>query len=218
MNQQAVHKKCKTTEEFEWVKEGKLDAYNKTKKCRICNEVFSDYKVRDHDHITGKYRGAAHNTCNLNLRIKEKDIFIPVVFHNLKGYDSHLIMQAISRTEGDIKCIPNNMEKYISFSLRKLRFIDSAQFMSASLSTLVESNKPETFKITRTNIKCDDPDLLLRKGVYPYEYMDSLERFEDEELPPKEEFYSKLSDEDLSSKDYRHAKKVWREFNCKNMG
>ena len=69
-------------------------------------------KVRDHCHITGKYRGAAHNSCNPHLRLGNG---IPVVFHNLRGYDSHLIMQAISQVDGEITCISNNMEKYISF-------------------------------------------------------------------------------------------------------
>ena len=93
--------------------------------------------MRDHCHITGKYRGAAHNACNLKVRPSPKTTTIPVVFHNLRGYDSHLIMQAISETTGKIPCIPNNTEKYISFSLGQLRFIDSAQFMLSSLDKLV---------------------------------------------------------------------------------
>jgi hypothetical protein len=216
MNQQAVHKRCKNTKEFEWIKLENEEKYYKATKCAICKGAFSSYKVRDHDHLTGKYRGAAHNDCNLKLRIKPKEINIPVVFHNLKGYDAHLIMQGISNTEGAIKCIPNNMEKYISFSLRQLRFIDSAQFMATSLDKLVKANKPEAFNITRG--LGPHPELLLRKGVYPYEFMDSWERFNDEELPPIEEFFSKLSDEGITNQDYNHAKKVWETFNCKNMG
>ena len=74
----------------------------------------------------------------------------PVLFHNLRGYDSHLLMQAISKVGGEITCIPNNTEKYISFSLKQLRFIDSAQFLLASLDRQVTSNKPESFHITNT--------------------------------------------------------------------
>ena len=69
--------------------------------------------VKDHCHITGKYRGAAHSECNLKLRIKPSTIPIPVVFHNLKGYDVHHLMQAMSKISKEIKCIANNMEKYI---------------------------------------------------------------------------------------------------------
>ena len=81
--------------------------------------------VRDHDHMTGKYRGAAHNECNFKLKLNPKTIPIPVIFHNLKGYHGHLLMQAMARVQGEIKCIPTNTEKYISFSLGNLRFVDS---------------------------------------------------------------------------------------------
>ena len=125
-------------------------------------------------------------------------------------------MQAISRVEGKVSCIPNNTEKYISFSLGQLRFIDSAQFLLASLDKLVAANPPETFQITARY----EPrrELLLRKGVYPYEHMDSWERFADTQLPPKASFYSKLTGEHISDGDYAHAQKVWETFDCQNMG
>ncbi|CAB4042755.1 Hypothetical predicted protein, partial [Paramuricea clavata] len=85
-----------------------------TKNCQICGNDLCEDRVRDHDHVTGKYRGAAHNICNLKYRITWK---VPVVFHNLRGYDSHLIMQEIGKFKMDVNVIPNNMEKYISFSL-----------------------------------------------------------------------------------------------------
>ena len=128
-------------------------------------------------------------------------------------------MQAISKVEGQVSCIPNNTEKYISFSLGQLRFIDSAQFLLATLDKLVAANSPEAFQITA----CYEPDsqkrqLLLRKGVYPYEYMDSWERFEETALPPKEAFYSKLSDEHISDSDYAHAQHIWKTFECRTLG
>ena len=91
----------------------------------IYNEEKGVYdKVRDHCHITGNYRGAAHNSCNLQLRFGN---VIPVVFHDLRGYDSHLIMQAISKVDGEIACIPNNMEKYIAFSLIKKKKLEKVK-------------------------------------------------------------------------------------------
>ena len=126
------------------------------------------------------------------------------------GYDSHLLMQAISKVEGRISCIPNNTEKYISFSLGQLRFIDSAQFLLASLDKQATANQPEAFQITTQFEPCRERrNLLLRKGIYPYEYMDSWERFAEPRLPPKEAFYSKLYDEHISEADYAHAQKVW---------
>ena len=111
------------------------------------------------------YRGAAHNKCNLKLPINRHRIKIPVVFHNLRGYDGHLIMQAISKVEGNITCIPNNMEKYISFSINQLRFIDSAQFLPTSLDKLVQGC--DNFNITSEYVKKNE-DLLTRKGIYMY--------------------------------------------------
>ena len=194
-------------------------AYNTATLCYVCNKPLEGDSVRDHCHITGRFRGAAHNACNLKLRLNPQTTTIPVVFHNLRGYDSHLLMQAISKVEGQVSCIPNNTEKYISFSLGQLRFIDSAQFLLATLDKLVAANSPEAFQITA----CYEPDsqkrqLLLRKGVYPYEYMDSWERFEETALPPKEAFYSKLSDEHISDSDYAHAQQVWKTFECRTLG
>ena len=96
--------------------------------------------MRDHDHMTGKYRGAAHNECNFKLKLNPKTMPMQVIFHNLKGYDGHLLMQAMARVRGEIKCIPTNTEKYISFSLGNLRFIDSVNFLLSSLEQLVNGN------------------------------------------------------------------------------
>ena len=120
--------------------------------------------------------------------------------------------------EGRVSCIPNT-EKYISFSLGQLRFIDSAQFLPASLDKLVAVNPPEAFQITAQHEpNRERRELLMRKGVYPYEYMDTWDRFTEPKLPQKEVFYSKLSDAHISNKDYTHAQKVWETFGCKTLG
>ena len=173
--------------------------------------------MRDQCHIKGKYRGAAHNACNLKLRLNPKTTTIPVVFHNLRGYDSHF------EDGGRDKLYPNNTEKYISFSLGQLRFIDSAQFLLASLDKLVPANPPEAFQITAQHEPSRERrELLMRKVVYPYEYMDTWDRFTEPKLtppqPPKEVFYSKLSDAHISDEDYAHAQKVWETFGCKTLG
>ena len=76
------------------------EAFNTATSCHVCEKPLQQDKVLDHCHITGKYRGAAHNTCNLKLRLNPKTTIIPVVFHNLRGYDCHLLMQAISKVAG----------------------------------------------------------------------------------------------------------------------
>ena len=188
-------------------------AFRTAETCHVCDKPLEGDSVRDHCHITGEYRGAVHNACNLKLRLNPS---IPVVFHNLRGYDSHLLMQAISKVEGRVSCIPNNTEKYISFSLGQLRFIDSAQFLLASLDKLVAANPPGAFQITAQHEP--NRELLMRKCVYPYEYMDTWDRFTEPKLPPKEAFYSKLSDAHISDDDYTHAQKVWANFGCKTLG
>ena len=102
--------------------------FENSTKCRICDNDYSDddVKVRDHCQITKKYRCSAHRDYNINVKLNHK---IPVVFHNLKNYDSHLIMQELSKFNLRSNVIRNGFEKYMSFSINnKLSFIDSSDF------------------------------------------------------------------------------------------
>ena len=157
------------------------------------------------------------------------------MFHNLSGYDSHLFIKNLGFTAGNIDCIPNNEEKYISFTKHikvgsyinkegetkpieyKIRFIYSLKFMSASLDSLVNNLPEEAFTNLKRYYTGDKFSLVKRKGVYPYEYIDSLERLKENKLPPKESFYSTLTGEDISNEDYQHAQKVWEAFEIKSM-
>ena len=188
-------------------------------KCHICDKPLNGDKVRDHCHVSGVFRGAAHNSCNLNFRFKPR---IPVIMHNLRGFDSHLIVPGLGRVPGrPIKCIPNNMEKYISFSLGSLVFLDSLQFMSASLDKLV-ANMAEMgdayFHVLKRHFPANKIPMLLRKGVYPYSYMNSPHKFAETSLPPREAFFNDLTNESVSKDDYDHAKAIWRLFDMKTMG
>ena len=210
------------------------EKFLKANECYICNKKYTDkdIKVRDHCHITGKYRGSAHQECNLQLRLNPEEVKIPVIFHNLRGYDSHFIMQEIGaifknhtyknnkgeEKQMNINAIPNNMEKYMAFMLgNHLTFIDSFQFMSSSLEKLVSNLSKESLKYTSKSFKGEKLDLMVRKGVYPYDYMDSFEKF-NHKLPSKEDFYSILNDQHISNEDYEHAQNVWNKFSLKNMG
>ena len=207
------------------------EQFQKASKCHICGKEYknNDIKVRDHCHITGVYRGSAHQNCNLNFQPTNK---IPVIFHNLRGYDSHFIMQEIGQIVKDnkytnkkgeecemsINAIPNNMERYMAFMLgNNLTFIDSFQFMSSSLDKLVSNLPKDSFKYTSEQFKHNRLNLMIRKGVYPYDFMDSFNKFS-EKLPSKEEFYSQLNDQHISEEDYQHATNVWEVFHLKNMG
>ena len=97
----------------------------------------SDDKVRDHCHVTEKYRGAAHWNGNINFKITKKT---PVIFHNLRGYASHLIFKELSKFNVKISVTPNGLEKCMAFTInRNLVFIDSMQFMNSSLDSLVKN-------------------------------------------------------------------------------
>ncbi|XP_072018277.1 uncharacterized protein [Amphiura filiformis] len=256
--------------------------YKKSTHCHICKEPLTpsnkkNYTVRDHCHFTGKFRGAAHNQCNLAYRVPK---FFPVFFHNLSGYDSHLFIKNLGKTEGEIDCIPNNEEKYISFSKKivvdsfvpkrdpidqedelthcyicedpltpkdkknptvadvsypkkeflgaahkecikpvnikyEIRFLDSFKFLSAGLDKLV-ANLSEFSEISKL-FEDEWLELLLRKGVYPYDHVNSLEKLRETSLPSKEAFYSKLNESEISDEDYQHAQNVWNTFEMKTM-
>ena len=256
--------------------------HRKQKVCYICKKEFSTddnnkkyHKVKDHCHYTGKYRGAAHNTCNLRYKVPKE---IPVVFHNGSTYDYDFIIKELAEEfAGQFECLRENTEGYITFSVPikkeldngksityKIKFIDSFRFMSSSLSSIVD-NLSDGIPIDKCKNCISCPDymitkddqlifrcfectknyekdfnkelikrfaniyelcngdintfiLLLRKGVYPYEYSDSWGRFDETSLPDKEDFYSNLHNVDITNVDYRHTNNVFKKFKLKNLG
>ena len=193
--------------------------YKRSDSCHICCDKYKpcEAKVRDHCHITGKYRGSAHQKCNINYKLTEK---IPVIVHNLRGFDSHFIMQEIGKFKRKINVIPNNMERYMSFMLgAHLVFLDSFQFIFSSLERLVSNLPEDAFKYTSEEFhKTEELKLMKQKGVYPYDYMDSFCRLKETKLPSKEQFYSILNDGHITSDAYEHAQNVWNAFNIQNLG
>ena len=197
--------------------------------CHICETPLLLDKVRDHCHLTGKYR-AAHNQCNLNFKLPK---FYPVIFHNLSGYDTHMFIKDLAETPGEINCISKTEEDYISFSKtitvdtfvkddkeihvkRDIRFLDSFRFMQSSLAKLAcnltrHENLAKRFKNDKLL------EQVRRKGVYPYDYMDSFERLAETSLPPIECWYSRLNDTNITADDYKHARRVWDVFGMKTM-
>ncbi|KAJ8912024.1 hypothetical protein NQ315_003561, partial [Exocentrus adspersus] len=168
--------------------------YETATHCHICNKPFTsnDIKVRDHCHLTSKYRGAAHQDCNLNY---QNSFNIPVVFHNLSGYDSNFIMKQLATGfAGPIRLLPVNKEKYISFTKIvegtevQLRFIDSYRFMSSSLDKLSSYLEDEKKTIVRAHCNTD------------------------------KEFNFQLYDQCITDQDYQHALDVWKTFNIKTLG
>ena len=159
-------------------KEEKI-SFKQAEYCSLCEEELGEDRVRDHCHFTGKYRGAAHNECNLRCR---KPRVLPVIFHNLQGYDAHLFIKELAKIPGKLECIPSTEEKYISFSKHvkvgefkgvsgkkieitfEIRFIDSFKFLQTSLANLVSNLQSTDFINTRRKFK-QHTELLTRKGV-----------------------------------------------------
>ena len=177
--------------------------YNKQKVFYICRKEFNTddsdkkcHKVKDHCYYTGKYRGAAHNICNLRYRIPKE---IPIVFHNGPTYDYHfMIKDLVKQFDGNFECLGENTEKYITFSVPlkkeiknknkiieityKIKFIDSFRFMSTLLSRLVDN---------------------LSEGIYNNRYVDCKSCLE----------YMKNKDEKLIFRCFSCKKNYEKDFN-----
>ena len=207
------------------------EEFSQASKCWICGNLLNLHdRVRDHCHYTGRYRGAAHNRCNLKYR---KPNNISVFFHNLAGYDSHLFIKKLNNTTGPIDCIPNNEENYISFSKSiktgeyknkngetkdkyfKIIFKDSFKFMALSLGKLVKNLSEDDFKNLEKYFTPEQVKLLKQKGFFPYDYLDSIEKLKDTEPPPQEAFYSKLKGKGINNYNYKHVLNVWKTFKMK---
>ena len=200
--------------------------------CPRCNSKFDNEKhkkVRDHCHITGRFRSALCHTCNSKLHLSRRTL--PVIFHNFKCYDAHqLIKHGIDKFKHwELHTIPQTKEKYMTLRARipvettrqgklvyfNVVFLDSYQFMSSSLEKLV--NNLDSLPFTNV-LQQDYPtlsnDVIKRKGVFPYSYFDSLSRLQETSLPPRSAFKNDLNGKECSEEDYRFAQRAWQEFDC----
>lgn len=199
--------------------------HKRAKVCHICKKKLFLDKVRDHCHLTGQYRGAAHQYCNLRFSTPK---LIPVFFHNLSGYDCHLFIKELGKCSGSVKVIPKNKENYISFTkflkisneqFAQIRFVDSYKFLGTSLEKLANGlHKTDFIHLSKFFTSTTQFNLLTRKGVYPYDYMTDWEKYTESQLPSKELFFNSLLSEEISDTDYDHAITIWNAFNINNMG
>ena len=218
---------------------GQNQEFTNTKYCFICKKAFDNkgiVKVREHDHLTGEYRGAACQKCNTKMRLKRN--ILPVFFHNGRNYDNHLICQhaLADMKEWNVSVIPQTKEKYISMQVKRemgkyfcptkkaekrlymnIEIKDSAQFLLASLDSLVK-NLDEKNLVYSSKCQPDstvfDITHVKAKGFFPYEWFNSIEKLEYKSLPTREEFYDKLNCKECSEEDYEFAQKAWQDFGC----
>ena len=124
---------------------------------------------------TGKSRGATDNKCNLKLRIPRK---LPIIFHNLQGYNGHIIFKELNNFDVNVAVIPKSIDKYMSIIVsRHITFIDSLQFHNGSLNTLASNLEDNDFKHLNLEFGIDKLEILKRKYPYPYEWVDSYGKF-----------------------------------------
>ena len=214
-------------------REDKIKHANSNGVCHVCGlEQTNNYNPikKDFEYYTGEYLGISHKRCS-----NTKPDFIPIFFHNLAGYDSHLfITKLASNFRGErVDVIPNNQQKYITFTKHsqvgirkdnetgketniyfKLRFIDSFKFMNAGLETLANNLPKNKFKNLEERFTGRQLELAKRKGVFPYDWFDCDEKLKHTKLPPIEDFHSMLYETNITRDEYNFALKVWKEFNC----
>ena len=197
--------------------------------CHICGKRTGDDKVRDHDHLTGAYRGAAHKACN--LAYSYKGYRLPVFFHNLARYDGHFILQHAGKFNRRMTCLAKNAESFLSFSIGRCVFKDTAQFLLASLDEAVSGLNAAAASTASTPISELFPSfehafaaaplelrtLLRQKGVFPYDWFDSTSKLGETALPSFDAFDSKLTGERASDKDVTRANNVWYLAGCRTM-
>ena len=129
MIKKKFNKKWITTEKEE-------EKFRSSNEYWICEKLIHDKKIRNHCHITGKFRGPPHWSCNVNFKLPK---IVSVIFHNLKIYDSHKIMNDIYKFDARVLVIPNGLEKYMAFTINiNSIFIDSLKFMNNSLEKLLK--------------------------------------------------------------------------------
>ena len=196
------------------------ESFQHSKVCWLCEATLGDTegashdKVRDHDHLTGKYRGAAHNRCNLNCKQKSSS-FVPIFFHNFSGYDCHIIFEELLtqayKTGYEPKLIPKSMENYVSVQVSCLRFSDSYRIQSTNLDKLVKSIN--SFPLMDENGL--DDELFMKKLSYFYEYV-NLGNFEEPLNLTKEDFWSILKQTTPPDEEISRTQEIIKKFNVKN--
>ena len=186
--------------------------------CRFCEKEKLSDKVHDHCHLTGKYRGPAHNTCNINVKQKDSN-FIPFAFHNFSIYDCHMFFKRLVDLKKDkvkFKIIPKTNEEYVAVNYDCIRFIDSYRFLSESLDKLVKNLDEDDFKILKKKFP-DKWQYLNKKLAYPYQYFKSINDYQKPVDNLKmEDFFSKLKSECPDDDEIERKKEIIKLFDIKN--
>jgi hypothetical protein len=214
---------------LEKLSEGDESKFQESTVCWICEKPLTpedetNATVRDHCHYSGQFLGAAHSLCNIVRRQKSH---IPLFAHNMSKYDSHFVLKNLTEELDIVELggIATNSEKFRTIRLNNYVFLDSTAFLNASLDKLTQNliasshdfpllDQIETFQ----HLTLQERELMLRKGVFCYDYCTSIDALSNcHEFPSIDKFFSVLTNSGISEEDYEHGKKVYNMLNCSSM-
>ena len=194
------------------------EKYKNNNICRFCEKTIESDKVRDHCHLTGKYRRPAHNVGNINVKQKDSN-FIPFAFHNFSNYDCHMFFKKLVDLKKDkvkFKIIPKTNEEYIAVKYGCIRLIDSYRFLSESLDKLIKKLNEDDFKILKKEFP-DKWQYLNKKLAYPYEYFNSIDDYKKHvDNLKRENFFSKLKNDYPDDGEIERTREIIKLFNIKD--
>ena len=206
-----------TKKDIIMTQEGEED-YRNNNICRFCEKNIESDKVRDHCHLTGKYRVPAHNTCNINVKQKDSN-FIPFAFHNFSNYDCHMFFKRLvdlKKVKVKFKIIPKTNEEDIVVKYGCIRLIDSYRFLSESLDKLVKNLDEDDFKILEKEFP-DKWQYLNKKLAYPYQYFNSINDYQKPvDNLKKEDFFSKIKNDYPDDEEIERTREIIKLFNIKD--
>ena len=167
--------------------------------------------------------GYAHKKYNLIYKFKKdtvhNDYLINVFGHNSQNFDQSFFIRALQNLDNKIpfSCLPRNSNKFISIQICPFIFKDSYLFLDKSLDYLTGTINDEDRISLKQEFGEENYKLLIKKGIYPYDYFDEKEKYHETELPRKGKFFNKLNNKDISNDEYEHALNVFKTFKCKNL-
>ena len=176
-------------------------------RCYYCDENLGEDVVRDHDHLNGKFRGYAENNCNLQA----KNNFVPMYAFNSTNYDNHLFITKLAK-HISFKVLNKTDENYISIDLGYAKALDMFRFFHPNSLDAISKTLSDKECVTLNKF-----GLERRKGIFPYEWFDSIDKLNEITLPPKEAFFSKLKQSGITDREYKQALDCWNDTGCETI-
>nr|XP_018905008.1 PREDICTED: uncharacterized protein LOC109035731 [Bemisia tabaci] len=208
-------------EPYALTNEERVILLEQAKFCHICEKMFKfgETKCIDHSHYTGEIIGVAHVPCNLKMA---RPKIVLVCIHNLI-YDSHPVLKGLAKKQRKINVIPTTEEKFLSINVYfengfQYKFIDSFKFLQSSLEKLASMLEDEDLIHVKKHLPKNLLPYVKGKQYFPYEWLDSLDKYDISEFPKREHFYSCLKSQTITEEQYNYAFEFYKAAGCRNIG